>query len=100
MEERKNELLKYVNNDITLIPLIEHIVFLENTLDELRKLPFIKTHPNNPQKQKATPASKQYKEFLQQYNNCLKTLRKASGADDDNEESPLRKWVNSRLGKK
>ena len=24
--------------------------------------------------QKATPASKMYKEFLQQYNNCIKTL--------------------------
>ena len=48
--------------------------------------------------QKSTPAAKQYKEFLQQYNNSLRLLFRISGNLDgeSEEESPLRKWVNAR----
>lgn len=95
--ERKKELEEYIKNDVALLPLVGEVLFLESQLDYLRQLPFIKIHPSDSTKQKPTPAAKQYKELLQQYNNCLKILAKASGHDLEDEESPLRKWINSRL---
>lgn len=99
---RKEELLQIVckdgmNNDVKAKQLVDEIVFIEEQLVELRKLPFININPNNPMQQKATPASKQYKEFLQQYNNSLKLLLKLSGDIGESEEdSPLRKWIKDR----
>ena len=95
--KRKDELLKLINNDITLIPLIDEVVYLEEQLDYLRSLPKIKVNPKNPTQQKATPAAKLYKELLQQYTNIIKILMKATGADTDSEDSPLRKWMNERF---
>ncbi len=94
---RKEELLTAVNNDITLTPLVEEMVYLESELDILRELPKIKVHPKDASKQKATPAAKLYKEFLQQYTNVVKILIRATGADENEEESPLRKWMNKHV---
>lgn len=100
--DRKEQLLAIINkagsqNDIKAAQLVEEIVFIEEQLVELKKLPFINIHPKNPMKQKATPASKQYKELLQQYNNSLRLLFRLSGDMGENEEeSPLRKWVKGR----
>ena len=94
---RKEELLKAVNNDLNLLPLIEEAVYLEKELDYLRTLPKIKVHPKDTSKQKATPAAKMYREMLQQYTNIIKVLLKVSGIDENEEESPLRKWINERL---
>lgn len=102
MNNRKEQLLAIINkagsqNDIKAAQLVEEIVFIEEQLVELKKLPFINIHPKNPMKQKATPASKQYKELLQQYNNSLRLLFRLSGDMGENEEeSPLRKWVKGR----
>ena len=76
---------------------IDDVIFLEERLTELKKLPFIEVNPKNPMKQRSTPASKQYKEFLQQYINCIKMIEyviyKEKRLDgDEAEESPLRKW--------
>ena len=76
---------------------IDDIVFLEERLTELKKLPFIEVNPKNPMKQRSTPASKLYKEFLQQYINCIKMIEyviyKEKRLDGDEEtESPLREW--------
>lgn len=95
--KRKDELLKAIENDVTLIPLIDEVVYLEEQLDYLRGLPKIKVHPTDPTKQRATPAAKQYKELLQQYTNIIKILLKATGADVEDEESPLRKWMHERF---
>lgn len=73
--------------------IIEEICFLEVQLDELRKLPFIEVNPKNPKQQRATPASKLYKEMLQQYNGCIKVLLSASGKSETAEESPLRTYL-------
>lgn len=93
--ERREELLK-LSNDPTITPLIEKMLFLEGQLEKLEKLPMIKVNPNNPEQQKATPAAKLYKEFLQQYTNVIKVIAKATGANETEETSPLRKWVESR----
>lgn len=76
-------------------PLIEDVVWLEGQLEFLRKLPMIQVNPNNLAQQKATPAQKMYKEYLQQYNNCIKTLTGVLRKDGVEEESPLRAYLNS-----
>ena len=94
---RKEELLKLLNNDVTYVPLINEMVYLEEQLDELRELPKIKVHPEDKTKQKTTPAAKLYKEFLQQYTNIVRILMKVTGADEAEEDSPLRKWINEHV---
>lgn len=96
--DRKEELLNLIGQDTTLKPLVSEMVYLEEQLDYFRILPKIKVHPNDPSKQKPTPAAKLYKEYLQQYTNVVKILLKATGTDESEEESPLRKWMNQRLG--
>ena len=76
---------------------VDQIVFLEGKLEELKKLPFIEVHPKDNSKQRNTPASKMYKEFLQQYINCVKVIEGVIYRDkrldgEEAEESPLRKW--------
>lgn len=78
---------------------IDDVVFLEKRLTELKKLPFIQVHPQDATKQRSTPAAKQYKEFLQQYINCIKMIEYVIYKDkrlegDEVTESPLRKWFN------
>ena len=99
--DRKEELMSIVesidnNTKIILLPLIDEILFIEEQLVELKKLPFIKVHPKNPDMQKATPAAKQYKELIQKYTNAIKVLSRATGTSESDEESPLRKWIRSR----
>lgn len=96
--DRKEELLNLIGQDTTLKPLVSEMVYLEEQLDYFRSLPKIKVHPNDPSKQKPTSAAKLYKEYLQQYTNVVKILLKATGTDESEEESPLRKWMNQRLG--
>lgn len=94
--QRKEKIIEYLKTngcDIGFIEqAVDEFVFLENRLTELRKLPFIQFHPKNKKLQKATPASKQYKELLQQYTNLLKVLSKFI-SNDEQQESPLREWV-------
>ena len=94
---RKEELLKLLNNDITYVPLVTEMVYLEDQLDELRELPKIKVHPEDRTRQKTTPAAKLYKEYLQQYTNIVRILMKATGADETEEDSPLRRWMNEHI---
>ena len=96
-DERKQELLKVFEGadeqkDI-VYPLIDEIVFLEEQLEDLRDLPMIIINKNNPSQQKPTTASRQYKDFLQQYNNCIKTLAGILRKSQGEEESPLREFL-------
>lgn len=81
-----------------LEPLVNDIVFLEEKLDDLKQYPFININKNNPVQQKTTPAGKQYKELLQQYINCIKVIIALAGDQNISEDSPLRKWLKSRVG--
>lgn len=94
---RREELLKLTKNSITVAPLIDKLLFIEEQLERLEKLPMIKINPANPEQQKATPAAKLYKEFLQQYTNIIKVISHATGEDNTEEDSPLRKWVKSQI---
>ena len=99
-EQRKKALLDIFKNaenmKEVIKPLIEDVVFLEDQLHQLRKLPFIRVSSQDPSFQKATPASKQYKELLQQYNNCVKILTGILRKDTPEEESPLRAFIAAR----
>lgn len=99
-QDRKTELLKIFDavEDAKgiILPLIDDVVFLEEQLQELRKLPFIRVSKQDPSLQKATPAAKQYKELLQQYNNCIKILTGVLRKDAAEEDSPLRAFIASR----
>jgi len=79
--------------------LIEEVVFIEEQLRELKKLPFLKVHPKDKTKQKPTASARLYKELLQQYNNSLKLLFRITGETESDEESPLRRWVKERGNK-
>lgn len=72
--------------------LIDEAVFLEEQMTELKKYPFIKFHPTNPNLQKVTAAGKQYREFLQTYVNIADKLARIYGKEDTNEDSPLREY--------
>ena len=98
---RKDEILKYIRenrpNDVSFLsPLIDDVVFLEERLKELRKLPLIEIHPVDKTKQRPTPSAKLYKELLQQYNNCVKIIIMKSSGDDSEEDSPLREFMKKR----
>ena len=96
---RRDELIKLVPEEsLELVnSVIDDVVFLEDRLTELKKLPFIEVHPKNPMKQRSTLASKLYKEFLQQYINCIKMIeyviyKEKRLEGDEAEVSPLREW--------
>ena len=100
MKKRKEELLKTLagcEDGIRQIvaPLVDEVVYLEAKLEELRALPSIAVNPKNPAQQRTTSAGKQYKEYLQQYNNCIKILCSALSRSDVEEDSPLRQYVKS-----
>ncbi len=104
---RRDEIIKIVPEDsLELVSsVIDDVVFLEGQLTELKKLPFIQVNPKNKMQQRSTPAAKQYKEFLQQYINCIKMIEYVIYKDkrlegDDTEESPLRKWFRENANKK
>lgn len=97
---RKEELLQIFDQiedtKGIIMPMIDDVVFLEAQLKELRKLPFLRINPKDPTQQKPTPAAKQYKELLQQYNNCIKILTGILRKDAPEEESPLRAFLAAR----
>ena len=101
---RKEELLKIFDQiegtkDV-ILPMIDDVIFLEGQLKHLRTLPFLRINPNDPSQQKPTAAAKQYKELLQQYNNCIKILAGVLRKDAPEEDSPLRMFLESRRGMK
>ena len=97
---RKEELLRIFDQiqDVRgiILPLIDEIVYLEEELDMLRRLPKIRVSSKNASIQKTTPAQKQYVACLQQYNKWIKTLLGVFRKDVPEEESPLRAYLNSR----
>ena len=91
------KVLNDANNSV-VSPLIDEILYLEDQLNYLRDLPKIRVNPADKSQQKITPAAKLYKEYLQQYLNAIKLLSGVTKTGVDTEESPLRKWVNQKIG--
>lgn len=74
--EKFNNIFKDVeDNERELVDkLIDEVIFLEEKMIELKKLPFISVNPKNPALQKPTSASKLYKECSQSYMNAIRIL--------------------------
>lgn len=100
--ERKTEILKLfdkVDSKDLLVKSVDDLLFLEEQLEALRKVPHIKYHPTNPTLQKRTEAGKLYKEYLQQYNTLVRNLSAVLHKNDvDVDESPLRSYFNRLKG--
>lgn len=103
-EARRKELADILPDDAAPLvgDVIEEIIFLEGKLEELKKLPFIQVDAKNPMRQRNTPAAKMYKEFLQQYINCVKVIEGVIYRDkrlegDEVDTSPLRKWFENHV---
>ena len=74
-------------------PLLPQVVFMEERLESLLKVPHIRIHPDNPSRQEITAAGKQYKEMMQAYNNCLKILLSTLGRYSQEEADEFEKWL-------
>ncbi len=101
MEERSKELQKVFEKvdagiKSTIWKMIDHAVFLETRLEELKAYPFIEINPKNPAQQRPTAAARQYKELLQQYTNIVKVFCSVVRRDEGG-ESPLMEML-SRYG--
>lgn len=92
MTRRKqlDEIFKNIDDDQKQLVdrLLDEVVFLEEKMTELKKLPFIRIHPNDNTLQKPTSAAKLYKECTQSYMNAIRILcsllhKVESSAQDD-----------------
>lgn len=96
-EKRKAELLRIFDGmedqKEIILPMIDDVVFLEEQLQMLRKLPQIRVHPDYPDIQKQTESAKLYIKLFQQYNQAIKTLTGILRKDAVEEESPLREYL-------
>lgn len=76
-----------------IAPLLPQVVFLEERLRELQKVPHIRIHPKNPGRQKITAAGKQYKELMQSYLNSIKVLQTTLSRYSVEEQDAFDKWL-------
>lgn len=81
------------NIKIIVTPLLRDMIFLENELSALRRLPQIRVHPNDPSKQEQTPASKLYATFIARYTEIINKLTGILRREDVEEISPLREYL-------
>ena len=76
-----------------IAPLLPQVVFLEERLRELQKVPHIRIHPKNPARQKITAAGKQYKEMMQSYLNAVKVLQSTLSRYSVEEQDAFDQWL-------
>jgi hypothetical protein len=96
------EIFKGMDENILKIvsPLIDRLTFVEKQLTELETKPFIKYHPNDPSRQRATPSGKLYNQMLAQEKDIIRTLCSLVHKSDSGEvESKLDAWLTKELRK-
>lgn len=79
------------NERVLVDRLLDEIVFLEERMTELKKMPFISVHPKKPTLQKVTPAAKLYKECSQSYMNAIRILESILRKTESSEQDDLLK---------
>jgi hypothetical protein len=89
---RLAELLK-LSDDITIRPLFEKMVLLEEHMEKLEALPWIRVNPRDTTQQKSTPAFFEHQKTLSQYKELVKIVCKVCGNFEPEEESPLRVYM-------
>ena len=94
LEQLQNIFAKTDDDQRQLVePLLEEVVFLEEKMTELKKLPFVRVHPKDPSIQKSTPAAKQYKECMQSYMNACRILLSALNKVEPSAQDELAKLL-------
>ena len=95
--EQLNEIFRNIDEGekILLDPLIEEVIFLEGRMRELKKLPFVRVNPKNPELQKTTSAAKIYKECSQSYMNAIRILCNSLRKIDDNAAEDLKRLLSA-----
>lgn len=93
--EELRDIFKDVNDadKKVIAPLLEEAAFLETRIKEVRALPMIRVHPNNPSRQEITPAGKQYRELMQTYVNVIKVLERVLTKNAAGGESKLQELL-------
>ena len=76
-----------------IAPLLPQVVFIEERLRELQKVPHIRIHPKNPARQEITAAGKQYKELMQSYLNAVKVLQSTLSRYSVEEQDAFDEWL-------
>ena len=74
-------------------PLLPQVVFIEQRLEELKKVPHLRIHPKNPARQEITAAWKQYKELMQSYLNAVKVLQMTLSRYSVDEKDAFDEWL-------
>ena len=74
-------------------PLLPQVVFMEQRLEELKKVPHIRIHPKNQARQEITAAGKQYKELMQSYLNAVKVLQMTLSRYSVEEKDAFDEWL-------
>ena len=97
--DREKEILSLFNEldeniMIVITPLIKETAYLEEQLNYLRTLPKIRVKKENPEIQKQTPAARLYKEYLQQYNNCIRILTSFIKMNENEEKDDFTEAIN------
>ncbi|MCR5652219.1 MAG: hypothetical protein K6F88_00295 [Ruminococcus sp.] len=87
------EIFKKVSEDKrTLVSrLIDDVVWYEDEIAKLKKLPQIRMHPKNPEVQKKTAAAKLLKEYSQSYMNAVRILLGVLNKEDTDDKDELLK---------
>lgn len=93
--EELQTIFEKVDEDKALViaPLLPQVVFIEERLRELQKVPHIRIHPKNPARQEITAAGKQYKEMMQSYLNAVKVLQMTLGRYAVEEKDAFDQWL-------
>lgn len=93
--EQLDEIFRNIDEGekILLDPLIEEVIFLEGRMQELKKLPFVRVHPEKPEYQKTTSAAKIYKECSQSYMNAIRILCNSLRKVDDSSADELKRML-------
>ena len=94
LEELQTIFEKVDEDKVSVIrPLLPQVVFIEERLRELQKVPHIRIHPKNPARQEITAAGKQYKELMQSYLNAVKVLQMTLGRYAVEEKDAFDEWL-------
>lgn len=90
-QEELNNIFKDIDDNTKKLikPLIQEVIFLEDKMTELKKIPFIRINPKDNSQQKTTPAFKQYKECSQSYMNAIRILCSLLNKQDNSAENEL-----------
>lgn len=73
--------------------LLDEVIYIENTLSDLKKLPFIRVHPKDNSIQKITSAGKQYKDLTATYMNAIRILCSLLSKSQTNDYDPVEEFM-------